>query len=416
MHFERRTKKDGSVFHIAIDDFIDPLTGKRKRASISFNSGTPRAKAQARRELDDKISVIIADLNKAQDRKIQNYTFGELKADWFKQWTTVVKPQTVQRELLVINRLSKLIDDDILVKKITPLMIKQSLDTYKQEYHSTFSTMQHIKSTFNKIFDYAVLYNYLQFSPSQVVKLKASAEEKAEKKVRLNQKFLNEAEIEALISELRKRRNPSYLDLTLFLLGTGCRIGEAAALTAENIDFQRKTVAIENSLQTHDLTVDEFYLDTTKTPAGERTEELPDFVLEALRRCIERNKRTDRLHADNPSDVFHFSDSIFRTEYGSPITSHSFRELLTRINKFLYKNCETVYGFKWTKNVVPHSFRHIHVSILRSDASIPLKEVQERVGHVEEETTNGYTHRFSHLQAKSVKAIDTFASRIGITD
>lgn len=203
MHFEKRTKKDGSVFHIAIDDFIDPLTGKRKRASISFNSGTP-------------------------------------------------------------------------LKKITPLMIKQSLDTYKQDYHSTFSTMQHIKSTFNKIFDYAVLYNYLQFSPSQVVKLKPSTEEKVEKKARLNQKFLNEAEIEVLISELRKRRNPSYLDLTLFLLGTGCRVGEAAALTAENIDFQRKTVTIEKSLQTHDLTVDEFYLDTTKTLAGERIEELPE--------------------------------------------------------------------------------------------------------------------------------------------
>jgi len=415
MHFEKRTRKSGTV-NVAIESFTDPLTGKRRRATVVFESGTPRAKAQARRELDDKISSIIDDLNKTQDEKIQNYTFGELQEAWFKQWTTTVKPQTVQRELLVINRLSKLIADDILIKKITPLMVKQCLDDYRQKYHSTFSTMQHIKSTFNKIFDYAVLYNILPFSPSQVVKLRASVDEKIAKKERLNDKFLNAAEIKALISELKKRRNPSYLDLALFLLGTGCRIGEAAALTVDSIDFQKKTVTIDRSLQSHDLTVDNYYLDTTKTPAGERVEELPDFVIEALKRSIERNKVVDQLHGECPSDAFHFSKAIFRTEYGSPITSHSFRELLSRISSYLRKNCETVYGFKWTKNVVPHSFRHIHVSILRSDSSISLKEVQERVGHVEEETTDGYTHRFSHSQAKSVKAVDAFADKIGITN
>ncbi|MFC6165695.1 tyrosine-type recombinase/integrase [Lactiplantibacillus dongliensis] len=415
MHFEKRTRKSGTV-NVAIESFTDPLTGKRRRATVVFESGTPRAKAQARRELDDKISSIIDDLNKTQDEKIQNYTFGELQEAWFKQWTTTVKPQTVQRELLVINRLSKLIADDILIKKITPLMVKQCLDDYRQKYHSTFSTMQHIKSTFNKIFDYAVLYNILPFSPSQVVKLRASVDEKIAKKERLNDKFLNAAEIKALISELKKRRNPSYLDLALFLLGTGCRIGEAAALTVDSIDFQKKTVTIDRSLQSHDLTVDNYYLDTTKTPAGERVEELPDFVIEALKRSIERNKMVDQLHSECPSDAFHFSKVIFRTEYGSPITSHSFRELLSRISSYLRKNCEAVYGFKWTKNVVPHSFRHIHVSILRSDSSISLKEVQERVGHVEEETTDGYTHRFSHSQAKSVKAVDAFADKIGITN
>lgn len=415
MHFEKRTRKSGTV-NVAIESFIDPLTGKRRRASVVFSANTPRAKAQARRELDEKISNIIDERNKDQGQKIQNYTFGELREAWFKQWCTTVKLQTVNRETLVINRLSKIITDDILVKKITPMMVKKCLDDYRSKYHSTFSTMQHIKSVLNKIFDYAVLYNILPFSPSQVVKLRASLDEKLAKKERLNQKFLNEDEISVLISELKKRRNPSYLDLALFLLGTGCRIGEAAALTVDNIDFSKKTVSIESSLQYHDLTVDEYYLDTTKTPAGERIEELPDFAVEALKRCVARNKAVDDQHKSCPSDAFHYSKSLFRTEYGSPITSHSFREILTRVSSYLHANCEEVYGFKWTKNVVPHSFRHIHVSILRDDTTIPLKEVQERVGHVEEETTDGYTHRFSHSQTKSVKAVDAFAARIGITN
>ncbi len=42
--------------------------------------------------------------------------------------------------------------------------------------------------------------------------------------------------------------------------------------------------------------------------------------------------------------------------------------------------------------MVPHSFRHIHISALRNNNDVPLKEIQLRVGHVEVETTNGYTH------------------------
>lgn len=58
---------------------------------------------------------------------------------------------------------------------------------------------------------------------------------------------------------------------------------------------------------------------------------------------------------------------FFRTEYGSPITSHSFREVLARVETDLIKNCEDRYGFKWTKYVTPQSFRHMHITYLQSE-------------------------------------------------
>ena len=45
---------------------------------------------------------------------------------------------------------------------------------------------------------------------------------------------------------------------------------------------------------------------------------------------------------------------------------------------------------------------------------MPLQEVQERVGHVLEETTNGYTHLLSHGQERSVEVISRFAQKLGI--
>ncbi|WP_263849820.1 tyrosine-type recombinase/integrase [Secundilactobacillus pentosiphilus] len=65
------------------------------------------------------------------------------------------------------------------------------------------------------------------------------------------------------------------------------------------------------------------------------------------------------------------------------------------------------------KNAIPHSFRHTHISVLRSNANIPLKEVQERVGHVLAETTDGYTHEMTNDQSKSVLAISKFIGKVG---
>lgn len=182
-------------------------------------------------------------------------------------------------------------------------------------------------------------------------------------------------------------------------------------MTLGDIDFENHLVTIDKSLQAHDLKVADFYEDTVKSEAGERVEELPDFVLEALQRVIARNKRFEEKRERLPSDVFRGSKSLFRTEYGSPIASHSYRELLGRINRDLTEHCQKRYGFAWTKNAIPHSFRHVHISVLRDDPTVPLKEVQQRVGHVLTETTNGYTHLMHTNQKKSVEAISRFIKR-----
>lgn len=415
MYFEERKNKEGKLFYVAAERYVDPLTGKKKRASLVYHKNTARARRQAERELIDKIDDIIS---KKQGffKGSSMTTFLELKTNWFEVWQTTVKIQTVKRELLVINRLSELIADDILLENITPLLIQNCLNQYREKYHSTHSTMQHIKCTLNKIFDYGVLHNVIPFSPSKVVKLSANVEEKRAKKQRLEKKFLDEHEVRVLLAELKMRRNQNYYDLALFLIGTGCRIGEASALTVSDIDFENHLVTIDKSLQAHDLKVDEFYLDTTKTEVGERLEQLPKFVMQALRRVIERNKKFDEYMYNFPSQAFRKFDFLFRTEYGAPITSHSFREVLGRVNKFLQKDCKEKYGFEWTKNAIPHSFRHIHISVLSNDPTVPLKEVQARVGHVQEATTNGYTHLMSASQQKSVEAISRFIDKMAVNE
>nr|WP_254058937.1 tyrosine-type recombinase/integrase [Streptococcus ruminicola] len=106
------------------------------------------------------------------------------------------------------------------------------------------------------------------------------------------------------------------------------------------------------------------------------------------------------------------AESVFRTEYGSPITSHSFREVLARVETDLIKNCEERYGFKWTKHVTPHSFRHMHITYLQSEGmKVAIKEIIERVGHANYETTMLYTHSQGISENQTVKAFDKFIDR-----
>ena len=76
-----------------------------------------------------------------------------------------------------------------------------------------------------------------------------------------------------------------------------------------------------------------------------------NYSVDIILRAIQRSEEFDLYAIENPCEAFKFSESVFRTEYGSPITSHSFREVLARVETDLIKNCEDRYGFKWTKHV-----------------------------------------------------------------
>ena len=79
--------------------------------------------------------------------------------------------------------------------------------------------------------------------------------------------------------------------------------------------------------------------------------------------------------------------------------------MIKRVQDELREHCKERYGFEWTKNVVPHSFRFIHITYLVDD-EVPLKEIMERVGHVDERTTLGYVRCSREASEKALKAMD----------
>lgn len=367
MYYVTKTNSKGQPLYQVVEKCKDPLTDKWRTVTVSYTRNTSRARKQAEREVMDKIEKLTSSLESQYNPEMIT-TFGELKESWFQTWCVSVKPQTIKREELVIERLGKIIGDEFLLDRITPLLMKNCLNKYLDKYDASPSTMTHIKSTCNKIFNHGVLYNVIKYSPMTAVKIDVPLEKKREARKRLDAKFLEIHELQAFFDVLGQCRNASYYDLAIVLLLTGIRIGEAAFLPSD-VDFDKGILHIDKALQYHDLKVDEFYFDTTKT------------VME-----------------QNPSPAFKKCDSVFQTEYGSPITSHSFRQVLKRV--------------EWVKHVTPHSFRHMHISYLQSnEMHIAVKDIMTRVGHANFETTMGYTHNISRSQENTVTALNQFVEK-----
>ncbi|VJY97438.1 integrase [Streptococcus pneumoniae] len=410
MYYVTKTNSKGQPLYQVVEKYKDPLTDKWRTVTVSYTKNTSRARKQAEREVMDKIEKLTSSLESQYNPEMIT-TFGELKESWFQTWCVSVKPQTIKREELVIERLGKIIGDEFLLDRITPLLMKNCLNKYLDKYDASPSTMTHIKSTCNKIFNHGVLYNVIKYSPMTAVKIDVPLEKKREARKRLDAKFLEIHELQAFFDVLGQCRNASYYDLAIVLLLTGIRIGEAAFLPSD-VDFDKGILHIDKALQYHDLKVDEFYFDTTKTVNADREVALPIAASEAIQRAIKRNQEFEAYMEQNPSPAFKKCDSVFQTEYGSPITSHSFRQVLKRVEEKLLKNCQKDYGFKWVKHVTPHSFRHMHISYLQSnEMHIAVKDIMTRVGHANFETTMGYTHNISRSQENTVTALNQFVEK-----
>lgn len=331
MYYVTKTNSKGQPLYQVVEKYKDPLTDKWRTVTVSYTRNTSRARKQAEREVMDKIEKLTSSLESQYNPEMIT-TFGELKESWFQTWCVSVKPQTIKREELVIEQLGKIIGDEFLLDRITPLLMKNCLNKYLDKYDASPSTMTHIKSTCNKIFNHGVLYNVIKYSPMTAVKIDVPLEKKREARKRLDAKFLEIHELQAFFDVLGQCRNASYYDLAIVLLLTGIRIGEAAFLPSD-VDFDKGILHIDKALQYHDLKVDEFYFDTTKTVNADREVALPIAASEAIQRAIKRNQEFEAYMEQNPSPAFKKCDSVFQTEYGSPITSHSFRQVLKRVEE-----------------------------------------------------------------------------------
>lgn len=177
-----------------------------------------------------------------------------------------------------------------------------------------------------------------------------------------------------------------------FLLGTGCRIGEAIGIRWEDVDFEKRIISINHSLVYYSTEYKEhpmctFSISLPKTEAGIRTIPMMDIVYDALQLELELQQE----NGFNETEIDGVSGFIFTNRFGNVHNPQSVNRAIKRIYES-YNAGEVVKAKKERREpiIIPHfSCHHLrHTFCSRfCENETNLKVIQSIMGHANIETT-----------------------------
>jgi len=213
----------------------------------------------------------------------------------------------------------------------------------------------------NMIFDRAVLDGLIEYNPCSSVKIP--------KNLAKNRRELppdGETDI------VKKSTDKPFGLFAYFILYTGCRRGEALALTYKDIDRKNKTITINKSVYQEN---NKPMIKNPKTKAGCRE----IVLLDILAKQIPKRKS---------------SDLIFPNDFNALMSETQFQRKWE-----LY--CKAT-GITST----PHRLRHAYATMI-FEAGIDVKDAQELLGHSNLSTTMDiYTHITNKRKSETAKILN----------
>jgi len=367
-----------------VERYIDPMTEKYKKISITLTSDSRVAWNKAQRELNNRIDKKIKTMSQS------DVTFDEITAKWQHVYKNMVKPNTYLRSTQTLKIIKRYIPGDYIVRNINSVFIQETIESIYYTENYSFSSTKQCKSILNSILEFAKKKSVIDINPvvDTEIKRKPRTFEQREK---IENKYLEPDELKNVLVCLRSfktgRRNAN---LTEFLSLTGLRFGEAVALEYNN--FKGDFIEVNGTLDYHTHKSSDGVKTTAKTGKSNRNVDLSNRAKVIINEVILENKFLKN------EEYFQEKNYIFVTKYGNPIDIATYNTSL----KIAAKKC----GIE--KNLTSHVLRHTHISIL-SEIGVPLKAIMDRVGHERPETTLGiYTHVTKKMQQGVMQKLNDY--------
>lgn len=299
--------------------------------------------------------------------KLQNHlnehgrAFDKVAEEWWTAKEPKVSPNTVSTYKGCVERAAAEFKG-VPIKDITPRDIYAYLARYAAKNYSTKVINRH-RSVLIAIFNHAFVNDDVDLNPClSIPPIKGKADK------------TREAASDDDVKRLEACKDASDIGrMMYFMLYTGCRRGEAAALQYKNLDRDNHTANIVQSVAFDNAS--HAVLKAPKSEAGKRQVIVPDKVLNIIPPC------------DDPEQYIFFPD-------GLP-NQHDLERGLKRF--------QVEHGISATA----HQLRHKYASMLHS-AGIDAKDAQHLLGHSSVTLTQDiYTHletKHSEELKKSVSA------------
>lgn len=353
------------------EKFYDDREEKWKQVSVTLNSKSRVAQAEAKRRLAVKIDKVLSTPTKDEEinQIISNMTFSQLLEEWKGIRREEIKPGSFKSEMNSLHYFMETVGDLKLNEYTTPM-----IQNYLMSLNIVNRTRKNRKIYLNGIFRYAERIGYIIENPIQKVIIpKQRVEYEKLKKAREN--FITKEELHLVIDYCNSHKKDKRYTLAMeFIFLTGLRFAEFIAVRYEDVDFVNRLLRIDHSLDYVAHKYDERVLQTTKTVGSVRTIALSERCFEII----------DYFKENCLDDVF-----IFVTEHGQIMRQ-------PKLYQFIKDRCDTVLGEGRAYNI--HMLRHSHISLL-AELGVPIKAIMERVGHVDESITlQVYSHVTENVQ------------------
>ena len=290
------------------------------------------------------------------------------------------------------------VQDELGDRKISELKYSDMLRFYKklirkksQKRHLgsglKLNTLENINTVLHPVFTLAVRDGYIRTNPTDGIMKEIKQKYNWEREKR---HALTEKQQQAFVDFVTN--SPIYnhwLPLITVFLGTGCRVGEIIGLRWADCDFKGNIISINHSLlyRPKDSGQVEFYIETPKTTAGERT--IPMF--QVVRKALLQERERQLRDGFNQTVIDDYDGFVFKNRDGNVYSPASINRAIKRIYE-AYNEEETTRAKeeKREPELLPHftvhNLRHTFCTRLCEKES-NLKLIQEIMGHSDIETT-----------------------------
>ncbi|MCW6675533.1 site-specific integrase [Aerococcaceae bacterium NML171108] len=372
------------VKHYALKAYLglDPVTGKQ--INIEKRGFKTKKEAQLfynRAKLDFE--------NGQTSKENKTITYKQVYHEWLERYKTTVKESTCVKTEKIFNLHILPVLGDIRIAMLSSGYLQKQLNKWYQQ----FGQYKKVYNYACNVLQYAVVQGYIQSCPSKRVTMPKI---KLDYNYRKSTKdYYSREELQTFMQALEKQDSYKWLAFFRLLAFTGIRRGEALALTWNDIRLIDGVVSINKTLAhgyNNALIVQE-----PKTKASNRTISLDPKTIQILKAWqIEQTRLLlgFGFNARKPHQL------LF-----SKLETNTYLDLATPRNA-LERICK--------RHNLPminiHGFRHTHCSLL-FEAGVPMKDVKERLGHSDIQTTmNIYTHVTQDSKDKSAEIFAKFIS------
>lgn len=362
--------KRGNTYQIIVSLGLD-VNGKKIRKTTTYKppeNVTPK-KAE---KLANEFAIEFEQKCKGMTSLKENMRFCDM-AEWFID--NYAKNEL--KEITAYNYESQIKNHllpelgNIKLKDFTPAKITAFFKTRKYSP----ATCRKVYVILQSIFARAVEQGFIKETPCTKAVILPKAKQPKEKKP-----FLNEHQAKDLLKMVED--NTQFNRIIKVLLYTGMRSGECLGLRWQDIDFENRTIHIENTLTD---VGGKHWLQPPKTKTSNRYIALSDALADIFR---EQKKYNDEKIAKLGKD-YSYPEMVFTTDKGNYVDRSG---LNTQFRRFVK---DTDFDF-----ITLHSLRHCNATLL-INSGIDLKIVSELLGHSDVSTTaNVYADVLDSAKAK----------------